>query len=160
MIFQLAHRLVDALYTYGTMNLKTFPSSRASSYVSWIGARTQSTLKRSPSNIKTIWLDVQRQAVSDVRTRSARGSLWMLAFCWVCGLTTSFVLLCVWSVTGSRTRSSVSNLSACLPDDEFSIRPEAFQYWSKSGFFQITLGGGNLNFAQAKLVDIIWDIVS
>ncbi|KAF3031934.1 hypothetical protein E8E11_001326 [Didymella keratinophila] len=30
--------------------------------------------------------------------------------------------------------------------------------WSSTGFFQITLGGGNLTFAEAKVVDIAWDI--
>lgn len=142
------------------MNAKAFSSSRASSYASWVGARTQSTLKRSPSNLKAIWLDSQRQARRDLRTRSGRGCLWMLAFFWVCGLTTGFVLLCVWSVTVSQSWNSASSLSTCLPDDEFSLKPDTYRYWSNSGFFQITLGTGDLSFTQAKAIDVIWDIVS
>src|SRR5690242_18712624 len=143
------------------MNLKSFPSSRTSSYVSWIGVRTQSALKRSPSSIKTTWLSVQRQAISDFRARSGRGCLWMLATLWVCGLTTGFVILCVWSARVSHSwYSSSSRSSTCLPDEEFSLRPETYQYWSRSGFFQITLGTGDLTFTQAKAIDVIWDIVS
>ncbi|KAH6621769.1 hypothetical protein C7974DRAFT_361696 [Boeremia exigua] len=141
------------------MKIDSFSRSRASSYMSWAGARTQSTLKRSASTVKTSWLDSHHQARSDFRIRSGRGCLWVLAFLWLCGLTTGFIVLCVWSTLVSDSWSSSGSLSACLPDDTFSLQPEDYQYWSNSGFFQITLGTGDLTFTQAKAIDVIWDIV-
>ncbi|KAF2621982.1 hypothetical protein BU25DRAFT_219774 [Macroventuria anomochaeta] len=142
------------------MDIKPLTQSRISSYVSWVGARTQSTLKKSPSNVKTFWLDSQRQARSDFRARSGRGCLWVLAFLWFLGLTAGFALLCVFSsLTFSGSSRNSNYLSACLPDDSFNLRPDTYRYWSKSGFFQITLGSGNLTFTQAKAIDVIWDIV-
>ena len=140
------------------MDIKPLSKTRASSYMSWVGARTQSSIKRSPSNVKTIWLDSQRQACGDFRARSGRGCLWVLAVLWFCGLTTGFVILCVWSTATSYTNSRSSN--ACLPDDSFSLQPDTYRYWSNSGVFQITLGSGHLTFAQAKAIDVIWDVVS
>ncbi|KAF3043593.1 hypothetical protein E8E11_004926 [Didymella keratinophila] len=128
-----------------------------SSYISWVGARTQSTLKRSPSNVKTFWLDSQRQARADFKARSGRGCLWVLAFLWFGGLTAGLVLLFAWASSVSSSRRD-SSLSTCLPDDSFSLRPETYQYWSNSGFFEITLGSGRLTFTQAKAIDVIWDI--
>ena len=133
--------------------------SRASSYLAWVGARTQSTLKRSPSTVKALWLDSQSQARSDFRARSGRGCLWVLASLWFCGLTAGFILLYVWSTLVSSSMS-YNYSSACLPDDSFSLRPDVYRYWSNSGFFDVNLGSGNLNFTQAKAIDVTWDIVS
>jgi hypothetical protein len=141
------------------MDDKPLFQARTSSYISWVGARTQSTLKRSPSNVKTIWLDGQRQACTDFKARSGRGCLWVLAFLWFGGLTAGLVLLFAWAGSVSSARGDGS-LSTCLPDDSFSLRPEKYEYWSNSGFFEITLGSGRLTFTQAKAIDVIWDIVS
>lgn len=137
----------------------SFAVTRASSYMSWVGAPTQSGIKRSPSNVKTIWLDSHRQACGDFRSRSGRACLWILVALWFCGLTVGFIMLCVWSTLISFADSSRYG-NACLPDDSFSLRPDKYQYWSDSGIFQITLGSGHLTFAQAKAVDVIWDVVS
>ncbi len=142
------------------MNIDSVSRSRASSYMSWVGVRTRSTLKRSPSNIKTAWSETQRQARNEFRARYGRGLLWVLAILWFGGLVASFVVLCVWLNGVSYTQKSSSRLSACLPDDSFSLRPKEYSYWSNSGFFQITLGFGTLTFTQAKAIDVIWDIVS
>ena len=131
---------------------------RSPTYMSWAGARAQTHLKRSPSNVKTLWLSAQRQACSDFRARAGRGCLWILVLLWFLGLTTGFVLLSVWSIFASSARAGYG--SACLPDDTFSLQPDKYQYWSNSGFFQITLGAGSLTFTQAKAIDVIWDIVS
>lgn len=139
------------------METKLFSQSRTSSYMSWIGVRAQSTMKRLPSNVKRFWLDSQRQARRDFRARSGRGFLWLLVFIWSSGLTAVFAFLCDFS-TWDRTNLAV--VSACLPDDSFNLQPSTYQYWSNSGFFQITLGGGHLTFTQAKAVDVVWDIVS
>lgn len=139
------------------MNIKPIIQSRTTSYMSWVSARTQSTLKRSPSNVKAFWLDSQRQASRDFRSRSGRGCLWVLASLWFIGLTAGFIFLCVWS---KWERSDYNLQSACLPDDAFNLWPSTYQYWGNSGFFQITLGGGALTFTQAKAIDVVWDIVS
>lgn len=159
------------------MDFKSSFTSRASNYMSWVAARAQSHLKRSPtyisswagaqaqtqfkrspSNVKAFWLSTQRQACSDFRARAGRGCLWISAVLWFLGLTTGLVLLSVWSVFESSALAARG--SACLPDDSFSLRPDTYRYWSNSGFFQITLGAGSLTFTQAKAIDVIWDIVS
>lgn len=48
---------------------------------------------------------------------------------------------------------------ACGPDGNFRVDPRSYSVWSASGFFQITLSGGPLAFAQAKAIDVAWDIV-
>ncbi|KAJ4361735.1 hypothetical protein N0V95_001628 [Ascochyta clinopodiicola] len=68
------------------MQLRTY------SYMSWVSARTQSTLKRSPANVKTFWLESHRQARSDFRARAGRGCWWVLVFIWFAGLTAGFVV--------------------------------------------------------------------
>lgn len=131
-------------------------SSHISSYMSWVGLRTQSTLKRLPTNVKTFWLESHRQARADFHARWSRGCLGVLAFLWFMCLTAGFIVLCLFA-----TSSTVSDdSSACLPDDSFSLAPEEYRYWSRSGFFQITLGFGTLDFTQAKAIDVIWDVVS
>lgn len=50
--------------------------------------------------------------------------------------------------------------TACQPDGDFYTNPNDFNYWHISGFFQITLGLGELEFAEAKVIDVIWDVVS
>jgi hypothetical protein len=49
---------------------------------------------------------------------------------------------------------------ACSPDGEFTLWPGDFNYWHSSNFFQINFGFGELTFAQAKAIDIVWDVVS
>jgi hypothetical protein len=49
---------------------------------------------------------------------------------------------------------------ACTPDGEFSLNPGHYSYWSRKGFFQITLAFGKLSFDNAKLIDVVWDVVS
>ncbi|WDK12574.1 hypothetical protein CGRA01v4_03854 [Colletotrichum graminicola] len=49
--------------------------------------------------------------------------------------------------------------NACQPDGNFDVFQNAYNLWSASGFFQITLGWGRLSFADAKAIDVAWDIV-
>jgi hypothetical protein len=53
-----------------------------------------------------------------------------------------------------------TSVDACLPDGEFSLWPGDFNYWHSSNFFQINFGFGKLTFAQAKAIDVVWDVVS
>ncbi|KAF1349222.1 hypothetical protein EJ07DRAFT_55095, partial [Lizonia empirigonia] len=107
------------------------------------------------SNVKTFWIESHRQARADFRARWGRGCLGVLAFLWFVCLTVGFSMLCYFATSSTVADHS----SACLPDDSFSLDPREYRYWSRSGFFQITLGFGRLSFTQAKAIDVIWDIV-
>ena len=62
------------------------------------------------------------------------------------------------TVLGVSTYLTLDN--ACSPDGEFTLWPGDFNYWHSSNFFQINFGSGNLTFAQAKAIDVVWDVVS
>jgi len=55
---------------------------------------------------------------------------------------------------------SFSNYNACQPNGGFSIVPNSYRWWSMGDFFEITIGFSSLSFTQAKLLDILWGIVS
>jgi hypothetical protein len=55
---------------------------------------------------------------------------------------------------------SENTISPCLPNGSFSMEPYLYNPWAISGAFEITLAFGNLTFANAKLIDVIWDVVS
>lgn len=98
---------------------------------------------------KNLW-QAHRQALEDIRTRWHRSLAWFffLGLCWCMA---NLYLL---------TYGYGNKSSACLPDGSFNIYPSSFRYWSWSGFFQVTVGFGTLNFTQAKAIDITWDVVS
>jgi hypothetical protein len=99
--------------------------------------------------VRTAWHDLKHDLKS---TRWLRGFGWTLCVFWLLGLIVSAVMIGMMS-------AFITTDSACLPDGSFRLLPDTFSMWSSTGFFQITLGGGNLSFAQAKVVDIVWDIV-
>lgn len=47
-----------------------------------------------------------------------------------------------------------------MGDNTFSPFVDRLNWWSADGIFEITIGFGSMSFAQAKIVDIIWDVVS
>lgn len=49
---------------------------------------------------------------------------------------------------------------ACDPDGEFSLSPDGYTPWKRSGIFAINIKMGSLAFWQAKFLDVAWDIVS
>ncbi|KAK0707852.1 hypothetical protein B0H67DRAFT_647991 [Lasiosphaeris hirsuta] len=49
--------------------------------------------------------------------------------------------------------------SACHPDGNFSPFSGDYDWWAVSGIFQVTLGFGSLTFTQAKVVDVVWDVI-
>ena len=103
-------------------------------------------------------IKVLRGAFQDLKhdlksTRWLRGWAWAAGVIWFLGLIISLIVISLFALFTSDT-------NACQPDGSFRLYPETYSMWGSSGFFQITLGGGNLSFAQAKVVDIIWDIVS
>lgn len=112
------------------------------------------------------WAQAWRDVRADLKATSwGNASLWIISF-----LSTLLPFSClmyffpdIWFL------SSYSNWYAtypglddvrCLPDGSFSMA-RRFQYWQISGFFQITLPfPQRLSFTEAKVVDIIWDLVS
>ena len=94
-------------------------------------------------------------------TRWVRGFGWFSFFVFWCGgLITAITFL---SPNPSSYDYSWSNniiISPCLPDGSFSMHPNLYNPWAISGAFEITLAFGNLSFANAKLIDVIWDVVS
>jgi hypothetical protein len=111
------------------------------------------------------WAQAWRDARADLKAANWRDALqWILSF-----LSTLLPFSCLmyffagmrigWSHPG--WRPTYPDLVAwCMPDGSFSTA-RYFQYWKISGFFQITLPFHHqLTFTQAKVVDIIWDLVS
>ncbi|RYN99605.1 hypothetical protein AA0120_g1957 [Alternaria tenuissima] len=113
-----------------------------------------STFSTAPSHFTTFWREPHRQAAKDIRRRWRRCALWILLAAWLALLLFAFAVLIA-------PNSGVDSGSqpACLPDDSFALDPSKFRFFSKSGFFQITLGFGHMNFTEVKTIDIAWDIL-
>jgi hypothetical protein len=80
------------------------------------------------------------------------------ASCWNLSVLGLMIYLCLVS------RVFSDELSPCQPDEEFwfngAIRVVMFNWLAPSAFFQITLGWGRFSFGTAKVIDVIWDLVS
>ncbi|CAI6257424.1 unnamed protein product [Periconia digitata] len=72
---------------------------------------------------------------------------------WIASLLGTWIFLIVYSV------SPWDGESACVLDGVFTLYPNSNSYWSTAGFFQITLSFSKLTFAQAKVVDVAWDLI-
>ncbi|KAI0011042.1 hypothetical protein F4779DRAFT_637798 [Xylariaceae sp. FL0662B] len=104
--------------------------------------------------LQNLWTEAWREAVADLRlVRWSRGILGCLFICWIAGL---LYVICI--ATDSLS-DGFSNLTACRSGDNFSPFWDGYDLLAPSGFFQITLKFGNFTFTQAKVIDIIWDIV-
>jgi hypothetical protein len=94
-----------------------------------------------------------RELKQDLKsTRWLRGLGWSVGVIWFLGLLIGAIILSI-------VQSFSTSDTACPPDGTFRFNPETYSTWSSTGFFQITWAGGHLSFAQAKVVDIVWDIV-
>jgi hypothetical protein len=90
-------------------------------------------------------------------------SLWTLDIftIWLTTLLTMMFMFALFGALGEEFYWVLENEGkACMPDGTFSVDSSNFRWFSISGFFQITLEFGNLNFTQVKAIDIIGDIVS
>ncbi|KAH7092084.1 hypothetical protein FB567DRAFT_625156 [Paraphoma chrysanthemicola] len=94
------------------------------------------------------WSEGHRQAHIDLYERWGRAGA-CLFFAGLCA--------CV-GILYPLSLASGNQGSACQPDGSFDLQPGSFRYWSRSGFFEITLGFGTLTFTQAKAIDVIWDV--
>ncbi|KAI8930856.1 hypothetical protein NX059_011873 [Plenodomus lindquistii] len=115
--------------------------------------------KNSRSCFARFWHDGHAQLRNDIRMTWRFGSLRFLAAVWLAGLVLSLAILLQLGSSKSRGVIRKPTYQACRPDDTFSLFPQDYTYFSSSGFFQITLGYGQLSFAEAKVIDVAWDIV-
>ncbi|KAF2823797.1 hypothetical protein CC86DRAFT_297584 [Ophiobolus disseminans] len=99
-----------------------------------------------------------RQAHEDIRTRWRVAGVRCLVVLWLAGLCLSLAILVQLSITSGIGKLGYERLVACQPNGVFDLYPENYRYWSRSGFFEITLGFGKLSFTEAKVIDVIWDI--
>ncbi|KAH8730780.1 hypothetical protein GQ44DRAFT_605883 [Phaeosphaeriaceae sp. PMI808] len=94
-----------------------------------------------------------RQAWRDVKKRGRRGLVWVIFLIVFFGLIKSLQVLL------SDPTIIIDNINtACRPDDSFTIGSDAYNWWRARGFFDITMGYGKMTFAQAKAVDVAWDV--
>ena len=90
------------------------------------------------------------------RRIEGHGLIWFLFICWFNFNLILLINLCsAWLPVSGRNGKP----SACPPDGVFNIY-DAYNPWALSGFFQITLGFGDLSFSSAKAIDVLWDFVS
>ncbi len=106
------------------------------------------------------WKTSFQELWDDLRTtRWARGFGWFsFLVIWCGGLVTAITFVALISSINNHLLSE--SFSPCLVDGSFSLQPDRYNAWTASGAFEITLGFGNLSFANAKLLDVIWDVVS
>ncbi|KAK3987144.1 hypothetical protein QBC44DRAFT_246574 [Cladorrhinum sp. PSN332] len=82
----------------------------------------------------------------------SRVGRYLVSFAWfsfILGLT---LFLIVWGCLPAPP-------SACKPDGSFSPFSDDYRWWSPRSFFEMTLQGGSFSFAEAKVIDIGWDLV-
>ncbi|KAF4837632.1 hypothetical protein CGCSCA4_v011753 [Colletotrichum siamense] len=79
---------------------------------------------------------------------------WLFLLGWIAGLG---VLMSV--VIQQPQTITDSDNTACQPDGSFNIFRNEYDWWAASGFFQITMAWGTMTFANAKFVDVAWDVV-
>ncbi|KAF2127858.1 hypothetical protein P153DRAFT_358024 [Dothidotthia symphoricarpi CBS 119687] len=85
------------------------------------------------------------------RLSTQRVSGWWCGVTWITGLMFSAIYMIV-------ATPPLTTDKACQSDSTFQLHTKTYSIWSSSGFFKITYGGGHLSFAQAKVVDIVWDV--
>jgi succinate dehydrogenase hydrophobic anchor subunit len=108
------------------------------------------------SRFATFWKISHAQARQDLKRRGWKGAFWTLCYLLYFGLIYTFSALATLSSPGSII---TNNLTACAPDGSLYTNPAEFSFWRASGVFQVTLGSGHMTFAQAKVVDVVWDVV-
>lgn len=112
--------------------------------------------------IGTLWAETRHEIRHDLKSTrwrhiAASYFTWLGFSIWALGL----VVLCfVFPLAIVQTMSLENSeyWNYCAPDGSFSLEPT--NPWNPDWTFQIVLAFGSLSFSQAKVVDIVWDIVS
>jgi hypothetical protein len=103
---------------------------------------------------KGFWRTAHHQAWTDLKTRWRRGLFWV-----TCILVFSVLVYEIWFLAMIFPKTLLILSRGCQPDGTFSLDPNDYNYWDASGFFQITIPYGTLKFSQAKVIDVVWDVV-
>ncbi|KAG7057498.1 nad dependent epimerase dehydratase [Colletotrichum scovillei] len=97
------------------------------------------------------WKEALVAAFRDIRAVHWYAVLaWILALAWIGGLCTVLAFI---------SNAELYGDSACKPDGSFDVEMNQYNLWSSSGFFQITLAWGRFSFADAKVIDVAWDVI-
>ncbi|PVH92339.1 hypothetical protein DM02DRAFT_575938 [Periconia macrospinosa] len=101
--------------------------------------------------------NIAKESFGDAKRdlRRGRKKSWILGFSSFFGIGG---LLCTVAMTPLGS-SAYEVGNACVLDGVFTLYPESYTVWSITGFFQISLAFGQLSFSQAKVIDVIWDVV-
>jgi hypothetical protein len=110
------------------------------------------------------WRTARHQAWNDLKTRWRRGLFWAICILVYSGLLHELLGMNVFASKPyflGEVPSAIRGPEArnCYPDGTFTLFPDKYNYWDVSRFFQITIAFGQLTFAQAKVIDVAWDVV-
>lgn len=123
---------------------------------------TPSLKRKATLSIGTLWTETRNELRHDFKSTRWRHTAasyftWLGFAIWALGL----VVLClIFPLVIMQTISLESSdyWNYCAPDGSFSLEPT--NPWNPNWAFQIVLAFGSLSFSQAKVVDIVWDVVS
>jgi len=112
-----------------------------------------------PSSWLTCWL---REVMDDLRSTRWRQFAhgYLIAFWFFLLLILTADLPIYLFMVSRNFFSPLQRYPGCLPNDDFNARSNEFNIFAWSSLFQITHGFGALTFTQAKMIDVIWDVVS
>lgn len=104
------------------------------------------------NQLKLFFFQAKREVCIDLRSaRWKRGLCWMCFAIWVLALT---LYLTVFHPISPQLDIFYPKCTG----EAFSV--EVQDLWAISDFFEITLAFGPLSFTEAKVIDVVWDIVS
>lgn len=107
------------------------------------------------------WKIASQELWDDLRTTKwTRGFGWFWFFTIIFGGPLAAVSVVALAGENSSPALSYESSSPCVPDGSFIMRPDLYNPWTTSGAFEITLAFGDFSFANAKLIDVVWDAVS
>ncbi|KAI2463291.1 hypothetical protein F4781DRAFT_440783 [Annulohypoxylon bovei var. microspora] len=104
----------------------------------------------------TAYQKVQSYIQSIEWSRWMRMGYWVVSVLWTITILGFFAFLGLYGALSYRFESIDS---ACRSDDSFNPVISEYNAWAISGFFKINLSFGNLTFTEAKVIDILWDII-
>ena len=126
------------------------------------GTPSQLEPEKASSFLAKLWAETRNEVRHDLKSTRWRHTAasfftWLGFSVWALGL----IILCIifpLVITHTMSLESSEYWNYCAPDGSFSLEPT--NAWSPDWTFQIVLAFGSLSFTQAKVVDIVWDIVS
>ncbi|KAK0721579.1 hypothetical protein B0T26DRAFT_644373 [Lasiosphaeria miniovina] len=120
-------------------------------------AQPVSSRKRFKCSTSKIWgvlREGSREAWQDLKVTKWHRAGWVFFLVWVGFLFGTLVF----STPQNDLLLLGLSTAPCQPDGSLSPFMDTYKWWSADQVFQVTIGFGSLTFAQAKVVDIVWDI--